>query len=133
MEEAVQCIKAGVIRKLVAARKIIDYDKEVAAGIYIYAVEELGKLEVLNESQKTENGYQINYNYEFLTHKIKFSKAVKYLEEHRHPECINIGGSFSKKSFTDTSFTIELETDTEARPRGCLKGLYPKYASLTFV
>jgi hypothetical protein len=115
MEEAVRCIKAGIIRKLAAASKMIDYDKEVAAGIYIYAVEELGKLELLKESQKTEDGYQINYKYEFLRHEIKFPKAAKYLKEHDHPECINIGGSFSKKSFSDTSFSLELETNTEAR------------------
>jgi hypothetical protein len=115
MEEAVLRIKTGIIRKLAAARKMIDYDKEVAAGIYIYALEELGKLELLKESQKIENGYQINYKDQFLTHKIKFSKAVKYLQKHDHPECVNIGGSFSKKTFNVTSFTLKLETNTEAR------------------
>lgn len=79
MEEALQYIKAGIIRKLAAARKMIDYDKEVAAGIYMFAVEELGKLNLLKESLKIENGYQINYKDQFLIHKIKFSEAVTYL------------------------------------------------------
>lgn len=43
MNEASTAIKDGIARKLKAARKMIDYDKEVAAGIYIYAVEELGR------------------------------------------------------------------------------------------
>ena len=34
---------------------MIDCDKEIAAGIYVYALEELGKLEVLRDSVKTRN------------------------------------------------------------------------------
>lgn len=43
MEEAIYMIKNGIVRKLDAAKKMIEYDKEIAAGIYVYAVEELGK------------------------------------------------------------------------------------------
>jgi hypothetical protein len=45
-------IKNGIYRKLAAARHMIDYDKEIAAGIYVYALEELGKLLVLKKSKQ---------------------------------------------------------------------------------
>jgi hypothetical protein len=114
MEEVMSAIKQGITRKLAAAREMIDHDNEVAGGIYTYAVEELGKLELLKGSQKTLDGYQIDYKRGFLGHNIKFEKAAKYLEAHNHSECIDIGGSFSKASLSD-SFTLELETNTEAR------------------
>ena len=44
MDETIDLIKNGIYRKLAAARHMIDYDKEIAAGIYVYALEELGKL-----------------------------------------------------------------------------------------
>jgi hypothetical protein len=47
LEDTKDTIKKRIIQKLEAARKLIDFDKEVSAGIYVYAVEELGKLEVL--------------------------------------------------------------------------------------
>jgi hypothetical protein len=114
MEDALQSIKAGINRKLAAARKMIEFDKEVAAGIYTYAVEEFGKFQLLKEAEKVAEGYRINYKNEFLRHEVKFPKAIKYLQNHNHSECNNIGGSFSKKSFTN-SFTLETETSFQSR------------------
>lgn len=47
-----QTIKDGILKKLKAARILVNSDKEVAAGIYIYCVEELGKLLLLGEAMK---------------------------------------------------------------------------------
>jgi hypothetical protein len=44
-------IKRRIIQKLGAARKLVDFDKEVSAGIYVYAVEEIGNLDVLKNVQ----------------------------------------------------------------------------------
>jgi hypothetical protein len=115
MGETINAIKNRIIQKLNAARLLLDYDKEVAAGIYIYAVEELGKLEVIRKSKSNlvSNEGTINYQGEFKEHGVKFSLAKNYLVN--DPECTNIGGSFSKKSFNGNSFAQELEVETEAR------------------
>ena len=55
---------------------MIDFDKDVSAGIYVYAVEELGKLEVL---KNVKNG-KLLYRPDFRHHGIKFNKAKEYLK-----------------------------------------------------
>ena len=51
LQDTKNTIKRRIIQKL-ESRKLIDFDKEVSAGIYVYAVEELGKLEVLKNCTK---------------------------------------------------------------------------------
>lgn len=111
MVEAINLIKEGIKHKLAAAKKIIECDKDIAAGIYVYALEELGKLEVLKEAAYS---YRVEYRDAFLSHRKKFSKAHDCVIKFYHPECISIGGSFDE-SFSDTSFTQILEVQTEAR------------------
>ena len=55
--EAKHIIKNGIIEKLSAAKQNIEIDKEIAAGIYIYALEEFGKLLLLKESQSVGDKY----------------------------------------------------------------------------
>jgi hypothetical protein len=112
MEEAIDLIKTGIIRKLAAAKYMVEFDKEIAAGIYVYALEELGKLEVLKDA--LDSSHIVKYRDEFLWHGEKFPRAQNCVKKYYHPECINIGGSFSEK-FSDISFTQALETDTKAR------------------
>lgn len=38
-----QVISEGILKKLNAAKKLIEDDKEVSAGLYIYSLEELRK------------------------------------------------------------------------------------------
>ncbi|MGH9980700.1 MAG: hypothetical protein ACRD6U_03995 [Nitrososphaeraceae archaeon] len=57
--EAKRLIKNGIIKKLSAAKQNIDIDTEIAAGIYIYALEEFGKLLLLKESQIVDGKYLI--------------------------------------------------------------------------
>jgi hypothetical protein len=51
LQDTKDSIKRRIVQKLEAARNLIDFDKEVSAGIYVYAVEELGKLEILKNVQ----------------------------------------------------------------------------------
>ena len=55
--EAKRLIKNGIIKKLSAAKQ----NTEIAAGIYIYALEEFGKLLLLKESQTVDGKYIIKY------------------------------------------------------------------------
>lgn len=115
MQEAINMIKNGIVRKLDAAKKMIEYDKEIAAGIYVYAVEELGKLQVMKNSNHTNNEYIIDYYDEFNEHRVKFPKAFEYFKEVGHPECIYLGKGFSPFSFTGNSFMLALIAETQAR------------------
>ena len=115
--EAKQLIKTGIIKKLSAAKQNIDIDTEIAAGIYIYALEEFGKLLLLKESQTVDEKYIIKYRDGFRSHDFKFNKAFDYLQNSGFGECIivNDDGAFTPDAFSCRSFTIELLAQTEAR------------------
>lgn len=115
--EAKHIIKNGIQKKLSAAKKNIEIDKEIAAGIYIYALEEFGKLLLLKESQSVDGKYIIIYRDEFVYHNAKFSKAFDYLQNNGFSECIvlNDDGSFTPDSYSWKSYTIGLLAQTEAR------------------
>ena len=42
--ETKHTVRDGIIKKLAAAKQNLSIDKDIAAGIYIYALEEFGKL-----------------------------------------------------------------------------------------
>lgn len=58
LQDTKNSIKRRIIQKLAAARKLVDFDKEVSAGIYVYAVEELGNLKVLKNVQNGKLPYR---------------------------------------------------------------------------
>ena len=122
--ETKHTIRKGIMKKLDVAKKLIETktdkdetDKEVSAGLYIYAVEEFGKLLLLDNSKLQDGKGKINYNGEFVNHEIKFGKAFDHLQGHNYNNCIvlNDEGSFSAESFTWRSFTIGLIPETAAR------------------
>lgn len=51
-KELKQTIINGIKRKLLSARKLIEIDKEIAAGIHVYSLEELAKLLLLENAPK---------------------------------------------------------------------------------
>ena len=51
LQDPKDSIKKRIIQKQEGARRLVDFDKEVSVGIYVFAVEELGKLEILNNVQ----------------------------------------------------------------------------------
>ena len=117
LKDTKQSIQKGIIKKLVAAKGLLDIDKEAAAGLYIYAVEELGKLLLLEKIKKKNGRYNISYKKEFLNHSAKFSIALDYLQEHNYNKCIilNDEGGFSPNSFSWKGFTIGLLPKTKSR------------------
>ena len=79
--DAKYSIRDGIIKKLAAAKQNLTINKEIAAGIYIYALEELGKLLLLKNSKIVGGKYVINYTNEFINHQVKFGKAFYYLQK----------------------------------------------------
>ncbi len=110
-------IRDGVIKKLSVAKQNLIVDKETAAGIYIYALEEFGKLLLLKESQTVDGKYIIKYRDGFRSHEFKFNKAFDYLQNNGYGKCIilNDDGAFTPDVFSWRSFTIGLLAQTEAR------------------
>jgi hypothetical protein len=113
MVEATNLIINGIKDKLAAAKKMIDYDKEIAAGIYVYALEELGKLEVLKDALNADS-HLVKYRDAFLCHGEKFSKAQDCVKKFKHSECMYLTEGFSPISFSE-SFRLALLVQTKAR------------------
>jgi hypothetical protein len=107
----------GIKKKLNSARKLVDIDKEISAGLYTYAIEEFGKMILLNKSRLGKGGYVLKYSSEFIRHERKFPAAFDYLQENRYERCyvLNNKGGFTPEGFSWRSFTIGLLTDFEAR------------------
>ena len=109
--QIIELIKNGIRQKLDAAKKMIDCDKDIAAGIYVYALEELGKLEILKDAQ---NSNLLKYRDAFLCHEIKFSRAHDCVKKYHHLECVYLTKGFSPTSFSE-SFRLSLIVKSKAR------------------
>lgn len=116
-EEIISKTNEGILKKLRAARKLIDIDLEISAGLYTYAIEEFGKLLVLKRSISTRNGTRkILYRSEFTNHNHKFTIAFDYLNDHRIFECMIINtGDFSIRNFHWKNYNVGLLADFESR------------------
>lgn len=114
MQDTKDYIQTEILRKLAAARQMIEFDKEIAAGIYVYALGELGKLEVLKQSEQKESQYSLKYEEEFLWQRVKLKMAIEYLQKVGHPECILLKRSSKRNSFGDSSCHSFLLSDVEA-------------------
>jgi hypothetical protein len=53
--ELIKNIYEGILRKLQSAKQLVDFDKEISAGLYTYALEEFGKLLLVRESKSKNN------------------------------------------------------------------------------
>jgi hypothetical protein len=127
--ELIKNIYDGIIRKLDSARLLVHYDKEMAAGLYTYAIEEFGKLLLVKESKLTNNLYEINSDWfkGRKAHKDKFPKAFDYLQENNHGQCIVLTeGDFAVNEFHWRHFMIGLLADFEARLSIFYSGFNPK-------
>jgi hypothetical protein len=45
----------GIVKKLQSARKLLEFDKDISAGLYSYALEEFGKMILLKDSNLLKN------------------------------------------------------------------------------
>ena len=115
--ETKHTIRDGIIKKLSAAKQNLSIDIDIAAGIYIYALEEFGKLLLLKDCKKVDERYIIKYRDEFVNHRIKFSKAFDYLQNNNSDECIvlNDESSYTYESYSWKIFSKELLAEIEAR------------------
>jgi AbiV family abortive infection protein len=115
--EMLHYIQKGILKKLKAASKLIEIDKEVSAGLYVYAIEELGKILLVTETKSKDSRYIVTYKDEFVNHKKKFETAFDYLQRNNHGQCIIINneGSFNARGFGWRSFKVGLLANTKAR------------------
>ena len=109
--DAKYSIREGIIKKLAAAKQNLTINKEIAAGIYIYALEEFGKLLLLKNSKIVGGKYIINYRNEFINHQVKFGKAFDYLQKNNYYECIVLNNliSYTWDSSSRKRFLVDVE------------------------
>jgi hypothetical protein len=114
--ETKRTIRDGIIKKL-SAKQNLSIDIDIAAGIYIYALEEFGKLLLLKDCKKVDERYIIKYRDEFVNHLIKFSEAFDYLQNNNSDVCIvlNDESSHTYESYSWKIFPKELLAEIEAR------------------
>jgi hypothetical protein len=107
----------GIKKKLQSAKKLLDADTEISAGLYTYAIEEFGKIILLNKSKMSRGGHIIKYSSEFTCHERKFPAAFDYLQENGHERCyvLNNKGDFIPENADWKNFAIGLLADFEAR------------------
>jgi hypothetical protein len=117
MVELKQRVLDGIKQKLSGAKELVDTQKEIAAGIYVYSIEELGKLILLDNFRKEDDNYIIEYAHKFVSHSAKFELVSDYLQKNNKDECIvlNNEGDFTSDSFVWKDFNLGLLPQTEAR------------------
>jgi hypothetical protein len=83
-----QHVRNGIFQKLNAVIKMNSIDKDIAAGTYIYAVEEFGKLLLLREAPSLNGKRGVKYAEEFVIHKVKSEKAFDYFQNNNFHVCM---------------------------------------------
>jgi hypothetical protein len=116
-KEMISNIEGGILKKLETARKTIGIDLEVSAGLYTYAVEELGKILLLKRIKSKSGKCTVEYSKEFVNHDRKFEAAFDYFQKNNLEEClvINDEGGFSVKGYSWRGLNLGLLPDTQAR------------------
>jgi hypothetical protein len=87
-----QNVLNGIFQKLNAVENILTIDMYIAAGLYIYAVEEFGKLLLLKNVYELNGMRRVIYEKEFLSHTKKFKAAFDYLQANRYDACLLLSG-----------------------------------------
>jgi hypothetical protein len=87
-----QNILNGIFQKLNAVKNILTIDMYIAAGLYIYAVEEFGKLLLLKNINELDGKRMVIYKKEFLSHTKKFKAAFDCLQANKYDACLLLSG-----------------------------------------
>jgi hypothetical protein len=74
-EEMTRKVRDGIFYKLKVARNVVAIDKDIAAGVYVYAVEEFGKLLLLEKVAVLDGMRRVMYKDGFVNHNKKFKTA----------------------------------------------------------
>src|SRR5207249_11112411 len=88
MAELKRRIVTGIKKNLPSARHLCGINNETATGIYIYAVEELGKLILLRDCQKQNREYIIEYARKYRKHPVKFKLDFDLVQKIHKSDCI---------------------------------------------
>jgi len=113
-------IRDGILRKINAVRHMQTADKDIAAGLYVYAVEEFGKLLLLRDAPSLNCKRKIKYEKGFVNHATKIKKASDYFRSNNFNVCMILTqGCPGQASDVDDgnwdNVTVDLAADTEAR------------------
>jgi hypothetical protein len=87
-KEMMQDILKGIFRKLSGVKNMQTIDMYIAAGLYIYAVEEFGKLLLLKNAYELSGMRRVVYEKEFLSHTKKFEAAFDYFQANKYDACL---------------------------------------------
>ena len=78
------------ILQLKVARNVVAIDKDIAAGVYVYAVEEFGKLLLLEKLAVLDGMRRVMYKDGFVNHNKKFKTAFDYFQANGYDACLVI-------------------------------------------
>jgi len=105
---------SGVIALTKSVEKLLSNggDTAISSGLYMYAVEEYGKLLLLKSYKATSGFVRIKYRSEFRSHTAKFETAVRTLPK----ECTTLHvGAFDRTFFDPAAFDTDEIADCETR------------------
>lgn len=113
-------IRDGILRKINAARHMQTTDKDIAAGLYVYAVEEFGKLLLLRDAPSLNGKRKIKYDKGFVNHETKIKKAFDYFRKNNFDVCMILtqgcpGHASDVEDGNWDNVIVDLAADTEAR------------------
>lgn len=111
-DEMIKEIAKRMFRKLAAVKEFLKIDgyEDICAGLYSFALEEYGKI-LLLQSYPTADIIEIKYKDGFRNHHKKLN-----LVHAKFPEYVKLNkGEFNRKEFNFQEFNVDIVADLEAR------------------
>jgi hypothetical protein len=69
--QMMEFIRDGILRKINAVRSMQTIEKDIAAGLYVYAVEEFGKLLLLRDAPPHNGKRKVKYDLLIMKRKLE--------------------------------------------------------------
>jgi len=104
----------GVLALTDSVEKLLNNggDAAICSGLYMFAVEEYGKLLLLKDCTSASGMVRIRYRNGFRSHTAKFGKAIQTLPK----ECVTLHrGVFDRSVFDPEAFDVDEIADCETR------------------
>jgi hypothetical protein len=119
-KEMMRHIRNGILRKIDAVRHMQTFDEEIAAGLYVYAVEEFGKLLLLRDAPSLNGKRKVKYDRGFVNHEAKIKKADDYFQSNNFNVCMILaqgcpGQTSDVEDGNWDNVIVDLAANTEAR------------------
>jgi AbiV family abortive infection protein len=119
-KQMMKFIRDGILRKIDAVRHMQTADEDIAGGLYVYAVEEFGKLLLLRDAPSLNGKRQVKYYGEFVDHKKKINTAFEYFQKNNFHVCMMLAqGCPGQTSDVDDGnwdkVIVDRAADTEAK------------------